>query len=136
MKYFRDILKTLKIGSTEYINLTKSVKIKSVVSDIHIEKYEIRDGMTLDTISNELYGEIEYWWVVAVLNDIVDPFYDLPLTDSSLRKWFAQLLDKGEVIESDWSDFRARNNAKREINVLKPKYLQDFIYLIERKINE
>jgi hypothetical protein len=71
-----------------------------------------------------------------VLNDIHDAFYDLPLTFESLKKWFDILVADGEKVAGDWNDFVAENNAKRNIVVLKNKYLAEFIYLVERLINE
>ena len=137
MKYFQDILgKRIDDNGNEIINLTRSVRIKDIVHDVHTENYQVKDGDTLDTIAFDVYGDVQFWWVVAVLNDIHDAFYDLPLTFESLKKWFDILVVDGEKVAGDWNDFVVENNAKRNIVVLKNKYLAEFIYLVERLIQE
>lgn len=137
MKYFRDILgKRKDENGIEIINLTRSVRIKDIVHDVHTENYQVKDGDTLDTIAYDIHGDVKYWWVVAILNDIKDPFYDLPLTFESLRKWFDILVEEGIKVLDDWNDFVKENNKKRNIVILKHKYLPEFIYLVERLIDE
>jgi hypothetical protein len=33
----------------------------------------------MEDLAQNYYGDPDLWWVVAVMNGIVDPFYDLPL---------------------------------------------------------
>ena len=135
MDYFKDILGTRTLNGTEFINLTKSFKIKDIVNrDVFTESYIIKDGETLDTISFNLYGDVKFWWILALLNDISDPFYDIPLTNESLREWFVILLADGEVIAGDWANYVTENNAKRDIDILKPQYLNDFLYIVEKEM--
>jgi hypothetical protein len=48
------------------------------------EEYTIQDGETPESVSFKLYGDPQYHWVVMLLNDIIDPRYDWPLTDTQL----------------------------------------------------
>lgn len=41
--------------------------------------YMIQDGDTPEMIADKYYGHPEYHWVVMMMNDVVDPFYDWPL---------------------------------------------------------
>ena len=135
MDYFKDIVGTRTLDDIEFLNLTKSFKIKDIVNrDVFTESYIIKDGETLDTVSFNLYGDVKFWWILALLNDISDPFYGIPLTNESLREWFVLLQAKGEVIADDWATFVNENNAKRDIDILKPQYLNDFLYIVEKEI--
>lgn len=59
--------------------------------------YVIRDGERADTVASDYYGKSTYAWLVMFCNDIVDPYYDWPLT----YKQFHDFLQKkyGQVYE-------------------------------------
>lgn len=40
----------------------------------------IEDGERADTIAHDYYGNSELYWLVYMSNDIVDPYYDWPMT--------------------------------------------------------
>ena len=42
--------------------------------------YSIQEGDTPELIASKFYGDVEKHWVVTILNDIHDPFYDWPMT--------------------------------------------------------
>lgn len=35
------------------------------------------DDMRPDNISNKVYGTVEFWWVILLVNDINNPFTDI-----------------------------------------------------------
>ncbi len=39
--------------------------------------YTVKDGDTLDLISYEVYGREDWYYAIAVANDIIHPFKDL-----------------------------------------------------------
>lgn len=48
------------------------------------EKYVIKDGETPETVSFKFYNDTQYHWVIMLLNDIIDPRFDWPLTEAQL----------------------------------------------------
>lgn len=48
-----------------------------------IYRYIIKDGDTPRSLSNLLYGAEYYDWVICTLNNIVNPYYDWPLSEES-----------------------------------------------------
>lgn len=48
------------------------------------EEYTVQDGETPETVSFKVYGDSQYHWVVLMLNDIIDPRFDWPLTETQL----------------------------------------------------
>lgn len=50
-------------------------------------KYDIEDGDTPETLSYKLYGSPEKHWVILLMNDIVDPFFDWPLKQQNVIKF-------------------------------------------------
>jgi Base plate wedge protein 53 len=42
--------------------------------------YDVKDGETPETIAYKIYGSTQYHWVVLYANDILNPYYDWPLS--------------------------------------------------------
>ena len=63
-----------------YFGIWKVPKIDEQPEDIY---YTIRYGQSLNlaTISYEKYGTKDLWWVIAVANNILDPFTELKVND-------------------------------------------------------
>jgi hypothetical protein len=49
--------------------------------------YLIQDGDTPEMIADKYYGDPQYHWVVLMMNDVVDPFYDWPLSYEKFNKY-------------------------------------------------
>lgn len=148
------------------------------------KKYSIKDGERLDTIAKKAYGNPFYDWIIVLTNNMINPMFDMPLTESQLRTFCEAQYDdpystihhyetieykagyqiggidvvaikgglivdqtyyntqhkywNGEEIVSVAGDLvskpvfmfdyeQAENEKKREIYLLKPKYLNIFI---------
>lgn len=67
------------------IGVLKSIKENSSV----YYPYLIQDGDTPEMIADKYYGHPEFHWVVLMMNDIVDPFYDWPLDYTRFSKYMS-----------------------------------------------
>ena len=63
------------------INLMERAKIKNVVLDdiIRYFPYSIKENQRPDHVSDEVYGDVKYTWLIFLINDMIDPIYDWPL---------------------------------------------------------
>ena len=63
------------------INIMERAKIKNIILDdiISYFPYSIQENYRPDHVSNEVYGDVKYTWLIFLINDIVDPIYDWPL---------------------------------------------------------
>ena len=52
--------------------------------------YNIQEGMTPERIAEEVYGDQQYFWVVLLFNDLMDPQYRFPLRSRSLDDFIAK----------------------------------------------
>lgn len=59
-----DIVDTL---ASRHLRLNK---IKTIEKDKYVES----NGRTLSYIAYDIYGDVNYWTLLAIYNDIVDPF--------------------------------------------------------------
>ena len=68
-------------------NFFKKYKIDENIYDyaIYFDKYVLQTGERLDTISDKVYGNVNYDWVIAITNNMVNPGYDLPMDDNVIR---------------------------------------------------
>ena len=46
--------------------------------------YDIQEGMTPEQVAREVYGDDQYFWVVLLFNELLDPQYRFPLRSRSL----------------------------------------------------
>lgn len=76
-------------GSDDYYlfnNIFKAVKIPDDVKDnpdVYII-YTLKDGETADQLSTKIYDTPNYWWVVFLMNNIVDLSNDWPMPEEAL----------------------------------------------------
>lgn len=52
-----------------------------------LSDYFIQSGDSPESIANERYGNVSYWWVVLVVNPQFKTRDDWPMTDNQLRRW-------------------------------------------------
>jgi len=52
--------------------------------------YIVSDGETIESLSYDFYGDVKYNWVIMLMNDIIDPFYDWPLNQDEMRNFIDQ----------------------------------------------
>jgi Base plate wedge protein 53 len=51
--------------------------------------YTVRDGETADALAYDYYGDPNYVWVIYMTNDMIDPYYDWPLSSNQLDAFIA-----------------------------------------------
>jgi len=52
----------------------------------YYEKYDVLDGETPEELSFRFYGTTGFHWLILMVNDIVDPRFEWPLSESNLVK--------------------------------------------------
>lgn len=89
-KYFPKTPYTLSDSNIDYLtNITSKVSFEKEFRENSVVFYEylISDGETPDIIAHKIYGSSERHWIILLLNEILNPQFDWPLSDSSLRKY-------------------------------------------------
>jgi len=66
---------------TEVTNILRRFKVRTKVKNIvgTYYDYTMHEGDRMDSIAERYYGDSNLAWVILHFNDIVDPYYDLPL---------------------------------------------------------
>lgn len=69
-------------------NFFRRYKISDTVfsNTVFFNKYAIKDGERLDFIAEAAYGNPFYDWVIALTNNMINPLFDLPMSEAELRR--------------------------------------------------
>ena len=100
MQYFNTFPKILyDIDNTKNYKLVadifRRIKIRESLKDnaALYSLYDIPSGETPETTSFKHFGSTDYFWIICLMNDITDRFYDWPLTNSAFEEYVKQKYD-------------------------------------------
>lgn len=85
VRYTFDNGKTNKVA----IDIMKRVGFKDLTkenADFFI-KYNVVDGDTPEMVAYKLYGSTDLHWVILLFNDIINPYYDWPMSTRKLENF-------------------------------------------------
>tara|TARA_B100001057_G_C22814066_1_gene936626 strand:- start:760 stop:1296 length:537 start_codon:yes stop_codon:yes gene_type:complete len=62
-------------------DIFRRIKLKDKIRDnlVILDKYDLTDGEKPEDVSFKIYGSVDYYWVVLLINGIVDRYYDWPM---------------------------------------------------------
>ena len=99
------------------VNLLIRNKLKTAVEDdvAIYYPYIVPEGMRPDVLSFQYYGDTIYTWAIYLMNNIIDPYWEWPLSYKDLREY---LIDKYGSIETAKSqihhyEYTARARAEK-----------------------
>jgi hypothetical protein len=78
----------------------------------YFEEYEVLHGEAPEEVSYRFYGTTELHWLILMLNDIVDPRFEWPISEENLYK---SVSDKYGGDKNIFSINRAKNQAGYEV---------------------
>ena len=73
----------------ELANITTNVILQASNIDrmVMFNRYTLNDTETPESVSETIYGTAEYWWVIVLINNIVNPFTDWVMDSDTLLKY-------------------------------------------------
>ena len=82
MSFFKQFPRTLYLVDGTLVNipdLFRRVKPNELFDNMaYMNEYEVQDGQKPEHISYDLYETVDYYWVILVCNNIIDPYHDWP----------------------------------------------------------
>ena len=81
-------------------HILKRVAIKDSIEDdmLLMDRHIVRENETPEVVSHKHFGSAQYHWVILLTNNIIDRYYDWPLTTPQFEQF---LVDKyGSNIDS------------------------------------
>ena len=87
-------------NTKEVTDIFRRVKIRSKIADnvTLFDKYDVKEGETPEDIAYKLYGDADYFWVITLVNNIVNRYYDWPLDEYVFQQYVADKYDNAEAI--------------------------------------
>ena len=79
-----------KNGNTNSVtDIFRRVKIRSKIADnvSLLDKYDVAEGEKPEDIAYKIYGDTDYFWVVTLVNNIVNRYYDWPLPEFVFQQY-------------------------------------------------
>lgn len=134
MKYFENIPKITYDEIYTVRNIFTKIVVEYLNKDF-INYYKIENFSRLENISFKLYGTVDYWWVLALINDIQDPIFDLPLDDETLRTIVAEYDGTATEKLEYYDQLIEEQDAKRIIKVIKKEYIGRLLVDITRSLS-
>jgi hypothetical protein len=127
-------------------DITIRLQIKEIVQKNVADSvpYIIQDGEYLETLAYLVYGNVEYYWIIAYMNNIVDPIYDWVLSQKELQTYVTHKYGVGEndtihhweldgdtvdsatlgaVAITNFQQEEIENEKNRTIKMIDPRYL-------------
>lgn len=81
----------------EAVNIVQAVQPANLnLSDFYIfQKYQIQSGEIPESVSQKLYKTTDHFWTLLVINNIVNPYLDWPMSDDQVELYTAKKYGAG-----------------------------------------
>ena len=118
---------------TVAVNLMIRNKLKdAAVDDVTVfYPYVVPEGMRPDVLAYQYYGSTIYTWTIYLVNNIVDPYYEWPLSYKDLRAYIIQKYGSIEIAQSQIHHYEYIARARAEQTKLDdavPEYTLEIDY--------
>ena len=90
-----------KNGNTNVVtDIFRRVKIRSKIAKnvTLFDKYDVQEGEKPEDVAYKVYGEADYFWVVTLVNNIVNRYYDWPLDQFSFQQYIKDKYSNPDAI--------------------------------------
>ena len=154
-------------------DIFRRVKVRSKIANnvALFDKLDVPEGDNPEDIAYKAYGDADFWWVVCLMNNVVNRYYDWPLDEHSFQQYVADKYSNPDGIHhyeitqssgtqsgdgpadythkievnSDTAGAESVSNIeyerrlqdeKRQIKLLQPAFLDNFIEEFKQLINQ
>jgi hypothetical protein len=93
-QYFETFPKRLydiaNTGNTKLVtDIFRRLKVRDSIKDnaALFARYDVQNGETPESVSYKHFGTTDYFWIICLMNDITDRYYDWPLDDMAFEAY-------------------------------------------------
>lgn len=128
----------------------------AIKNEVFYEEIDVPEGDTPEILSDKLYGNPLYHWIILIANDIIDPVLDWPMTQSQLADYVEQKYTDGIYGTHHYEDtdgiivnasdlaypvsnyeYESRlNDAKRRIKIPRKEAIRQIVQEFEKIIRQ
>ena len=115
------------------VNLMVRNKLKDAVeTDVSAYyPYVVPEGMRPDVLAHQYYGDTIYTWAIYLMNNIIDPYWEWPLSYKDLRSYLIDKYGSIEIAQSQIHHYEYTARARAEktgTSVPVPEYKLEIDY--------
>ena len=101
---------------TVAVNLMIRNKLKDTVEDdvTIYYPYVVPEGMRPDVLSYQYYGDTIYTWTIFLVNNIVDPYWEWPLSYKDFREYISDKYGSVETAQGQIHHYEYTARARAE----------------------
>ena len=155
MKYFKTLINQLTTSGNTYYDMFFNLDITNIIDQEFLIVHTLVDGETLQDLAYKYYDDPQLWWLICLINDIKDPFFDIAKSDRYIQQeaieyatinpyfwdgddsdlfwtgtdsdlfWYEQ-----EDFLDEYDSLVDENETKRQISIIDPKYLSSAVSAI------
>ena len=128
-----------KIFQTVSDILTRVVARTEVKTrDVLFTKYTVMENETPESVAYDYYGKAEYHWIVLMLNQYYDRYYDWPMTQRNLQAYVINKYSNPDGIHHyEISQKSGNTNTKIKVELAdEPSATSVTNYVYESELNE
>ena len=88
--------KTYKLVPDIFRRIKMSKEFKENIS--LLEVYDVGDGERPETVAYRVYGSTNLFWVICMINNIENPYYDWPLSNLQFENYMKDKYDEVDAV--------------------------------------
>jgi len=88
-------------GNTKTVtDIFRRVKVRSKLQNnlTLYDKYDVQEGEKPEDVAYKAYGDADYFWVITLINNIVNRYYDWPLDEYVFQQYVADKYPNPETV--------------------------------------
>jgi len=100
MKTYSDFMPKVEYNGVLISDITHRFQLNDKLKEYADFYYKQRIELfqTPEQVSHSLYGTTDHWWIICVINDVVDPFYDWVMQEEEVFAYAEKLFDDVNAI--------------------------------------
>ena len=132
---------------------------------VDFDYYDVKDGETPEMIAHKYYGDVNLHWTILTVNDVVDYYEDWPMSVQRFEEFVKEKYENPQAIHhyeitqtsgdttvtidvgmntTEYPSATAISNyqyedslqeKKRQIRLIQPRYVNEFVKEFESKLN-
>lgn len=101
-----------------------------------IIRYDVKDDELVETVSYNVYGTVDLWWIVLVFNNIKEPWKEWPLSQSELIAKVTNMYEtEAKYSYQTYYDYLTKiNDERKQIILPKPDTVKEIIWKYRQAI--